>query len=111
MIIFTPRMLSIRRLALYILPLSFCCFQFLSAQPVFQHAIGAEGFEKGSSVRLLPDGGFILGGETQSYGLPERDMLLIRTDSTGHVLWTQSYGGPEREVINDVVQIPDLGYM
>jgi len=82
-----------------------------TAQVPFQKAFGTEGFEKGSAIRQLSDGGFIIGGETQSYGLTETDMLLIRTDATGNVQWTKTYGGPEREVVNDVVQMPDRGFL
>lgn len=81
------------------------------AQGNFQKAYGIEGFEKGSAIKQLPDGGFIIGGETQSYGLQETDMLLLRTDANGNILWTQTYGGPEREVINDVAQLPDRGFL
>lgn len=76
-----------------------------------QQSIGTRGFEAGSAIKLLPDGGFIIGGYTESYGLAEADMMLIRTDASGNVVWSQTYGGPEREVINDVVQTTDLGFM
>src|SRR6185503_1808426 len=44
-------------------------------------------------------------------GLKESDMLMIRTDKDGNTLWTQTYGGPEREVINEVVQASDRGFI
>ncbi len=76
-----------------------------------QQSIGTRGFEAGSAIKLLPDGGFIIGGYTESYGLKEADMMLVRTGASGNIMWSQSYGGPEREVINDVVQTSDLGFM
>jgi len=85
---------------------------YTEAQAPFQRAIGAEGYEKGTVIRLLPDGGYILAGETdKSFGLQESDMLMLRTDGSGNVLWSQTYGGPEREVINDVVPTPDSGLL
>lgn len=90
--------------------LFFCCITVV-AQGTFQKAFGVDGFEKGSALRQLPDGGFIIGGETQSYELQETDMLLTRTDASGNVQWTKTFGGPEREVINDVVQMPDRGFL
>jgi hypothetical protein len=91
----------------------FFAFQFftISAQPLFQNAIGMEGFEKANTLKILSDGGFIIAGETESYGLAERDMLLIRADANGNVLWSTSFGGPEREVLNDVIQLPDNGFL
>jgi len=84
----------------------------VSAQGTFQKTIGAEGYEKGSALKQLPDGGFIIAGESdKSFGAQESDMLLIRTDASGNVLWGSTYGGPEREVINDVVLTPDHGFL
>jgi hypothetical protein len=81
------------------------------AQPTFQLAIGMESFEKGSAIKVLGDHGFVITGETESYGLHERDMLLMRTDSLGNVKWTKTYGGAERETVNDVLQTPDHGFI
>jgi hypothetical protein len=83
----------------------------INAQPTFQKIIGSEGFEKGSTVILLEDGSIIITGETESYGLTERDMLLVKTDSLGNILWSKSYGGSEREVANDIVQTFDKGLL
>lgn len=94
-----------------VMAIALCSFAS-SAQGTFQSAIGMEGFEKGSALRLLPDGGLIIGGETEvSFGLQESDMLVLRADGNGNVLWTRTYGGSEREVINDIVQTTDLGFM
>ncbi|MBK7149864.1 MAG: hypothetical protein IPH78_13905 [Bacteroidetes bacterium] len=71
----------------------------------FEKSIGATGFEKASAVKLLADGNIIITGETESFGLQERDMLLMKTDSNGQVIWTNSYGGPERETVNDVLPL------
>lgn len=81
------------------------------AQGTFQIGIGTPGYERGSSMRQLTDGGFIIGGYTESHGLPEADMLMIRTDASGNLVWSSTFGGPEREVINDVVQATDGGFI
>lgn len=82
-----------------------------AAQPGLQRAYGVEGFEKGSAIRQMPDGGFAITGETESYGLQERDMVLLRTDSNGNVIWMHTFGGPERETVNDLVLLPDNGFL
>lgn len=94
--------------------LTFICVTailFVAAQSNFQSAIGMEGFEKGSSLRVLDDGSFIIAGETESYGQIERDMLLMHADSTGHLIWTRTFGGPERETLNDVIATADHGFI
>ncbi|MDZ4844096.1 MAG: hypothetical protein SH857_00955 [Chitinophagales bacterium] len=100
-----------QRAAFVLVAVSFYSFSIAFAQGNFQKAFGIEGFEKGSALKQLPDGGFIIGGETQSYGLQETDMLLMRTDAGGNLQWSKTYGGPEREVINDVVLMNDNGFL
>jgi len=82
----------------------------ISAQ-TFHKAIGMESFEKGNALKSLADGGFIISGESEDPAAQERDMLLMRTDSNGNLLWTKTYGGPERETVNDVLQTRDGGFM
>lgn len=57
------------------------------------------------------DGGFALGGVTNSYGAGGFDMWLIKTDSQGGVLWNQTYGGVGNEWCESIVQTQDLGYI
>jgi len=70
-----------------------------------------ESFEKGSAVKVLPDGSMIISGETENPAAQERDMMLMRTDSNGNLLWINTYGGPERETVNDVLQTADRGFL
>lgn len=82
-----------------------CAAPGLFAQTGYQRAIGMEGFEKGTALKILPNQAFIIVGETESYGRQERDMLLMKTDSAGNVVWTKTFGGPERETVNDVLPL------
>src|SRR5438045_772144 len=90
-------------------------FQVIStgsfAQSPFHKSLGMESFEKGSAIKLLPDGNLILAGETENPAAEERDMLLMQADSNGNLIWAKTFGGPERETVNDVVQMPDKGFL
>ncbi|MCE3225897.1 MAG: lipoprotein [Bacteroidetes bacterium] len=54
---------------------------------------GGPGLEFGNSVKQCSDGGFILGGQTFSWG-QNGDTYIVRTNSSGDTLWTKYYGSP-----------------
>jgi len=49
--------------------------------------------DRANSVIQTSDGGYVLAGNTNSFGAGDSDAWLIKTDSTGNQLWTQTYGG------------------
>lgn len=55
---------------------------------------GGNGFDDANSVKeILPSGDFIMAGQSSSSGgLGSGDIWLVRTNSTGGVLWTQRIG-------------------
>lgn len=61
--------------------------------------------DRGYSVRPTSDGGFIIAGNTRSYGAGESDMYLIKTDASGDTLWTRTYGLEYDEYCNSVVEV------
>lgn len=68
--------------------------------------------DAGYDLEQLPDRGFILAGETQSFGQGGRDMLLIRTDSAGDTLWRRTFGGGKEDYGRAVLQtFPDSGFI
>ena len=63
------------------------------------------------SVAVTADSGFILGGYTDPEGSDRYDVLLIRTDLNGDVLWTRTYGGPSPDFVESVAQTYDGGFI
>ena len=45
----------------------------------------------------LSDGGFIMSGNTNSFGAGDYDAYVIRVDSLGSVIWAKTYGGAQGE--------------
>jgi hypothetical protein len=66
--------------------------------------------DAGRSVQETSDGGFIIGGQTRSFGVGG-DVYLIKTDSSGDTLWTRTYGGIYYDVGYSVQETSDGGYI
>jgi hypothetical protein len=74
---------------------------------------GAVGLsDKGYSVRETSDGGFIISGTTATYGAGGDDMYVIKTNSTGAIVWTTTIGSSGvNEAGREVQQTSDGGYI
>ncbi|MFW9917256.1 MAG: hypothetical protein ACFFGZ_16750 [Candidatus Thorarchaeota archaeon] len=70
---------------------------------------GIEGDSASSLIRTT-DGGFVLAGETDSYGTGNFDFWLVKTNSSGYAEWNSTFGGAEWDVANSVIQTADGGY-
>lgn len=55
--------------------------------------IGGNGTDQGASVKETDDGGFVVCGNTSSFGAGLRDFYLIKLNSAGNILFTRTYGG------------------
>ena len=63
------------------------------------------------SVQQTSDGGYIVAGQTNSFGVGGYDIFLIKTDAKGNVQWAKTYGGKGSEVASSVRQTADGGYI
>ncbi|NQV18876.1 MAG: T9SS type A sorting domain-containing protein [Armatimonadetes bacterium] len=63
------------------------------------------------SVNLTTDGGYIMGGYSNSFGAGDNDVYLVKTDAGGDVLWTRTYGGIDTDKCKSVQQCSDGGYI
>jgi hypothetical protein len=72
---------------------------------------GGAGWDQPYSVQQTSDGGYILTGETTSFGAGDRDFFLIKTDANGNVQWAKIYGGTNWDQAFSVQQTSDGGYM
>ena len=72
---------------------------------------GGTGWDKGWSVAQTTDGGYIITGETNSYGAGNSDVWLIKIDADGDPLWTRTYGGTGYDYGRSGAQTTDGGYI
>jgi hypothetical protein len=72
---------------------------------------GGESYDTGFSVLQTSNGGYIIVGETSSYGAGFYDVYLIKTDEDGTVVWEKTFGDMESESGHSVQQTSDGGYI
>ncbi|SVC55869.1 uncharacterized protein METZ01_LOCUS308723, partial [marine metagenome] len=72
---------------------------------------GGSESEHGLAVQQTSDGGYIIGGGTYSSGSGERDVWLIKTNSSGVLIWSETFGGSESDLGRSVQQTSDGGYI
>ncbi|MBU0507975.1 T9SS type A sorting domain-containing protein [bacterium] len=63
-----------------------------SGDTLWTRAFGGSGIDVCTSVALMPDSGFIIGGYTQSFGAGREDAWLVRLNTNGDSLWGRTYG-------------------
>lgn len=62
------------------------------------------------SVQTTPDNGYIITGYTTTFD-GDRDVYLLKTNSTGGMIWQTSFGGANDDTGNSVQVTPDGGYI
>ena len=71
---------------------------------------GGTKFDIASSVQQTTDGGYIIAGETYSFG-ESSDIYVVKTDSNGNKQWEKTFGGTKEDYAQSVQQTFDGGYI
>jgi len=77
-----------------------------SGNEQWSKTFGGSASDGASAVLQTVDGGYIIAGETSSYGAGPSDVYLIKTDEQGNEQWSRTFGGPLADVANSIQQIP-----
>jgi hypothetical protein len=77
----------------------------------FQKTFGGINYDEGHSVQRTTDGGYVIGGRTNSFGPGNYSVYLIKTNTNGDTLWTKTFGGSNVDDGFSVQQTTDGGYV
>jgi predicted secreted protein len=76
-----------------------------SGDTLWTKTFGTSGYESGNALWQTPNGGgFVIAGETGATVTGQHDLYIIKTNSSGNLLWTQTIKGGENDAANDVRQ-------
>jgi putative intracellular protease/amidase len=77
---------------------------------VWTKTYGGSGADGGRAICQSSDGGYLLVGYTFAPGSKDADMLVIKTDADGDIIWSKRFGGIGSEYGNACLDVGD-GYM
>ncbi len=78
---------------------------------LFSRTFGGPRDDRATDVLQTQDGGFLLIGQTESFGAGERDVLAVKTDRAGAEQWRKAYGGPGMDRGFAGVETSDGGFV
>ena len=80
-------------------------------QELWSQTFGGSANDIGRSIQETDDGGYVISGNTNSYGNGGHDVYLIKTDQDGQELWSQTFGGAAGDVGRSIQKTDDGGYL
>ena len=78
---------------------------------IWTRAKGGGGNDNGMALRRTADMGYIILGNTTSYGPGNPSIYLIKTDSIGITLWQKTYGGNSSNYGQSIQKFQDGGFI
>jgi len=72
---------------------------------------GGEGNEEGVCVQQTSDGGYIIAGQTDSYGAGGTDAWIFKTDCNGNIIWQKTFGEELVDFAEWIEKTSDGGYI
>jgi len=77
----------------------------------WNHTFGGNGIDHGYSIINTIDGGYMIIGFTESFGVGNKDVWLIKTDSNGIEQWNQNIGQDRIDHGYSIQQTNDGGFI
>ncbi|WP_266203368.1 Ig-like domain-containing protein [Pontibacter kalidii] len=90
-----------------------------SGEKVWDRTLGGSGVDFLTSITLTPDGGFLLGGRSDSgvggdkteASRGSNDFWVVKMNAAGEKVWDRTYGGEGDDGVRVIATAPDGGYL
>lgn len=73
----------------------------------FYKSIGTSGLDHSRVIKQLTDGGYLIIGHSDYYGSNPWDVILVKTDINGEVVWSKRYYSSEEMFTGDITLLND----
>ncbi|MGR3177185.1 MAG: hypothetical protein ACUZ8E_03905 [Candidatus Anammoxibacter sp.] len=91
--------------------LSACLLLARTSHAQWAATYGGVGGDEAEIIQQTSDGGYIVAGETRSFGAGGGDLWVLKLDSSGGVQWQKTYGGTNDDKPVFIQQTSDGGYI
>ena len=78
---------------------------------LWEKTYGGDRSETAAMIVQTSDGAYVIGGSTESFGVKNTDMYLLKIDGQGNEQWSKTYGGDNFEDIRRIVPTGDGGFL
>jgi hypothetical protein len=78
---------------------------------LWERTFGGPKSEFGWAMAPTDDGGFVLAGQTNSFGDGEEDGYLVKVNAQGEEIWSQTFGGAQEDRLFSIDQSADSGFI
>jgi hypothetical protein len=86
-------------------------FPCASAASMWDKTYGGTGEDTGwGDLFQTSDEGYVVSGDTKSFGAGDKDFWLLKVDADGNMEWNKTYGGTSRDYHTFMCQTSDGGY-
>jgi len=77
----------------------------------WQRTYGGSSYDTAHSIQQTSDGGYIVAGDTQTFGAGSADYWIIKLFPNGDIEWQRTYGGGSYDTAHSIQQTIDGGYI
>jgi len=78
---------------------------------LWERTFGGSGDDVAHSIQQTSDGGYIVGGYTESFGTSGKNIYVLKLDADGKRVWERTFKGTGDDMAHSVQQTSDGGYI